>query len=134
MVTENNFWEDTKRKDYITKLIKNSEAARSFLDGDGHSIYKGDYLIEIGFPEDLVKKYETTLKSDYSSGKSTIFDKDGNMVDEMVGIPALTFHYAIAEVLLLEGGVDYNDTIMGRGTQARELSRAIMKAVGVTNG
>lgn len=134
MVTEHNFWEDTKRKEYITNLIKNSEEARSFLDGDGHSIYNGDYLIKIGFPEDLIKEYETTLKSDYSSAKTTIFDRDGNMVDEMVGIPALTFHYAIARVMLLEGGVDYNDALSGRGFQARELAAAIMRAAGVTNG
>lgn len=134
MVTERNFWEDVKRKEYITNLIKNNKEARSFLDGDGHSIYSGDYLIKVGFPEDLIKEYETTLKSDYSSGKTTIFNKDGNMVDEVVGIPSITFHYAIAKAMLLEGGVDYNDTFSGRGFQARELSAAIMKAAGVTNG
>ena len=131
MVTERNFWEDSKLRDLLTSLLKTSEEARRFLDGDGHSIYKGDYLIQIGYPEAFVKKYESTLKSDYSSAKTTIFDNEGNMVDELVGIQALTFHYAVASALWLEGGVDYNDSLLGRGFQAKEISRAIMSSLGI---
>jgi hypothetical protein len=53
------------------------------------------------------------------------------MVDELVGIQALTFHYAVASALWLEGGVDYNDSLLGRGFQAREISRAIMSSLGI---
>jgi hypothetical protein len=131
MATEHNFWEDSKLRDLLIKLLRDSEKARDFLDGDGHSIYDGTFLIAAGYPESFIKKYESTLTSDYSSGKTTIFDNQGNMVDSMTGIAALTFHYAVASALWLEGGVDYDDTIMGRGTQARELSKAIMKAIGM---
>jgi len=134
MATEHNFWEESKLRDQLITLLKNSERARDFVDGDGHSIYSGSYLVEIGYPESFVKKYETTLKSNYESAKTTIFDNNGNMVDSMVGVPALTFHYAVASALWLEGGVDYNDTLNGRGFQARELSQAIMKTIGVSNG
>lgn len=134
MATENNFWEDSKLREVLTVLLKNNEKARGFLDGDGHSIYSGAFLVAAGYPESFIKKYESTLTSDYSSGKTTIFDNEGNMVDSMTGIPALTFHYAVASALWLEGGVDYNDTLGGRGFQAREISRAIMASLGINNG
>lgn len=134
MVEERNFWENAKLRDRLIATIKSSKKAQDALDGDGHSIYSAEWLIDAGFPADFVKKYETTLKSDYSSGKTTIFDYQGNPVDELVGIAALSFHYAVANALWLEAGVDYNDTLSGRGFQAQELSRAIMKSIGINNG
>ena len=131
MIKERDFWQDFKRKDLLVTLIKNVRSVQDVIDGDGHSIYKSDWLIQQGFPEELVRGIEREFKSDYSSAKSTIFDGDGNMVDSMTGVSALQLHYEIAAWLLLEGGVDYNDTLTGRGFQAKELAQAIKKSVGM---
>jgi len=131
MVKERDFWQDFKRKELMVTLIKNVRSVQDIIDGDGHSIYKSDWLIQQGLPEELVRGIEREFKSDYTSAKSTIFDGDGNMVDSMTGVSALQLHYEIAAWLLLEGGVDYNDTLSGRGFQAKELARAIRKSVGV---
>jgi hypothetical protein len=131
MVKERDFWQDFKRKELLVTLIKNVRSVQDVIDGDGHSIYKSDWLIQQGFPEELVRGIEREFKSDYSSAKSTIFDGDGNMVDSMTGVSALQLHYEIAAWLLLEGGVDYNDTLTGRGFQAKELAQAIKKSVGM---
>lgn len=131
MVKERDFWQDFKRKELMVTLIKNVRSVQDIIDGDGHSIYKSDWLIQQGLPEELVRGIEREFKSDYTSAKSTIFDGDGNMVDSMTGVSALQLHYEIAAWLLLEGGVDYNDTLSGRGFQAKELAQAIKKAVGV---
>ena len=131
MVKERDFWQDFKRKELMVTLIKNVRSVQDIIDGDGHSIYKSDWLIQQGLPEELVRGIEREFKSDYTSAKSTIFDGNGNMVDSMTGVSALQLHYEIAAWLLLEGGVDYNDTLTGRGFQAKELAQAIKKAVGV---
>jgi hypothetical protein len=131
MVKERDFWQDFKRKELLVTLIKNVRSVQDVIDGDGHSIYKSDWLIQQGLPEELVRGIEQEFKSDYSSAKSTIFDGDGNMVDSMTGVSALQLHYEIAAWLLLEGGVDYNDTLTGRGFQAKELAQAIKKSVGM---
>jgi hypothetical protein len=131
MIKERDFWQDFKRKELMVTLIKNVRSVQDVIDGDGHSIYKSDWLIQQGLPEELVRGIEREFKSDYSSAKSTIFDGDGNMVDSMTGVSALQLHYEIAAWLLLEGGVDYNDTLTGRGFQAKELAQAIKKSVGM---
>jgi hypothetical protein len=131
MVKERDFWQDFKRKELLVTLIKNVRSVQDVIDGDGHSIYKSDWLIKQGFPEELVRGIEREFKSDYSSAKSTIFDGNGNMVESMTGVSALQLHYEIAAWLLLEGGVDYNDTLTGRGFQAKELAQAIKKSVGM---
>jgi hypothetical protein len=131
MIKERDFWKDFKRKELMVTLIKNVRSVQDVIDGDGHSIYKSDWLIQQGLPEELVRGIEREFKSDYSSAKSTIFDGDGNMVDSMTGVSALQLHYEIAAWLLLEGGVDYNDTLTGRGFQAKELAQAIKKSVGM---
>ena len=131
MIKERDFWQDFKRKELMVTLIKNVRSVQDVIDGDGHSIYKSDWLIQQGLPEELVRGIEREFTSDYSSAKSTIFDGNGNMVHSMTGVSALQLHYEIAAWLLLEGGVDYNDTLTGRGFQAKELAQAIKKSVGV---
>ena len=131
MAEERDFWQDFKRKEMMKTLLKNVKTVRDLIDGDGHSIYRSEYLIQQGFPEDMIKRLEETYTSDFSSAKSTIFDGDGNIVDSLTGVYALKLHYEVAYYLLLEAGVDYNDTLIGRGFQAQELARAIKKEVGL---
>jgi hypothetical protein len=116
-------------KEEMLKVLNDNSKAMEYIDGDGHTLYKPEALVAAGFPSHFIKEYTWIQKSDYSNPKYVIFDNNGQPVDEMKAVAALTLHYAVASALDLQGGVDYDDTILGRGTQAAELSRAIRKAV-----
>jgi hypothetical protein len=116
-------------REEMIEVLSNNEKAMEYIDGDGHTLYKPEALVAAGFPSHFIKDYTWVQKSDYSNPKYVIFDKNGQPVDEMTAVAALTLHYAVASALDLQGGTDYDDTILGRGTQAAELSRAIRKAV-----
>jgi hypothetical protein len=113
---------------WMLMLLKGNADALSIVDGDGHTLYNPEYLIKKGYPVDFVRNITERHESDYSSGKSTIFDKDGKPVDTLLAVAALTFHYAVASQLNLEGGKDY-ELYNGRGFQARAIAEAIRKAV-----
>ena len=115
-------------RDKMIQILK-SNKAMEYIDGDGHTLYKPDALVAAGFPASFIKDYTWVQKSDYSNPKYVIFDRNGQPVDEMTAVAALTLHYAVASALDLQGGVDYDDTIIGRGSQAAELSRAIRKVM-----
>ena len=113
---------------WMLMLLKGNADALSMVDGDGHTLYNPEYLIKKGYPVDFVRNITERHESDYSSGKSTIFDKDGKPIDTLLAVAALTFHYAVASQLNLEGGKDY-ELYNGRGWQARAIAEAIRKAV-----
>ena len=113
---------------WMLMLLKGNADALSIIDGDGHTLYNPEYLIKKGYPVDFVRNITERHESDYSSGKSTIFDKDGKPIDTLLAVAALTFHYAVASQLNLEGGKDY-ELYNGRGWQARAIAEAIRKAV-----
>jgi len=113
---------------WMLMLLKNNADALSMVDGDGHTLYNPEYLIKNGYPVDFVRNITERHESDYSSGKSTIFDKDGKPVDTLLAVAALTFHYAVASQLNLESGKDY-ELYNGRGFQAQAIAEAIRKAV-----
>ena len=92
--------------------------------GDGHTIYKPsfyepffslDELKEAG----LVERYE----SDFSSGKTTIYDNDGKPMDYVYGVYNLTFLYWLARSL----GVTGYRECFGRGSQAQAIVEAIQE-------
>ena len=113
---------------WMLMLLKGTQSALELIDGDGHTLYSPQYLIEKGYPVAFVRNITERHESDYSSGKSTIFDKDGKPVDTLLAVAALTFHYAVASQLNLEGGKDY-ELYNGRGFQAQAIAEAIRKAV-----
>ena len=113
---------------WMLALLKVNATALSLIDGDGHTLYSPEYLITKGYPIEFVKGITYRHESDYSSGKSTIFDANGNPVDSLLAVAALTFHYAVARELGLKGGEDY-ETYNGRGSQARSIADAINKLV-----
>ena len=115
-------------KDEMINILGKPETL-SYIDGDGHTLYKPEAVIAAGFPADFIRDITYRHASDYSNPKSVIFDRQGNPVDEMLAVTALSLHYAVASALDLQGGVDYDDTIIGRGSMARELSQAIRKQV-----
>jgi hypothetical protein len=94
--------------------------------GDGHTIYKPSFY-EPHFTLDelkeanLLERYE----SDFSSGKTTIYDNDGKPMDYVYGVYNLTFLYWLANQLNVTG---YRECF-GRGSQAQVLVDAIREAL-----
>lgn len=94
---------------------------------DGHTIFRPDFY-EPHFSLDelrqagLVERYE----SDFSSGKTTIYDNDGNPMDYVYGVYNLTFLYWLAKKL----GVTGYRECFGRGSQARAIVEAIQEELG----
>ena len=95
--------------------------ALDLINGDGHSIKYTRALIEVcGWPEELANAVSKEIESDTSDPKSTIFDKDGNIVEKCYGWYTLSVLMAIASAL----DVEYRGTI-GRGFQARAIDEAL---------
>jgi hypothetical protein len=111
-------------KDQLTKtLIKNHE---ELLDGDGHSIFSSEHYTELEIPQEVIEGLEKTIKSDRSNPKTTIF-KDGQIVDELIGIWNLEFLKRVARLI---NAKDY-PIKSGRGFQAQEICSAIKRKLGI---
>jgi hypothetical protein len=110
-------------KDQLTKtLIKNHE---ELLDGDGHSILPSEYYTELEVPQEVLEGLKKKIESNHSDHKTTIF-KDGQIVDELIGIWNLEFLERVATLLSVK---DYQPKI-GRGFQAQEICSAIRRKLG----
>lgn len=115
-------------RDEMILILRNNPKALEYIDGDGHTLYKPDALVAAGFPSSFIKEYTFVHKSDYSNPKYVIFGNDGNPVDEMSAVTALTLHYAVASSLDLAEGRDY-ESYGGRGSQARAIAEAIRETI-----
>jgi hypothetical protein len=95
--------------------------------GDGHTIFTPAFYSPYFSEYELVEAgLMTTLNSDYSSGKTTIFDPHtGDPVESVTGIYNLSFLYWLAGQL---GVSDYRECF-GRGSQARAIVDAIRQAL-----
>ena len=94
--------------------------------GDGHTIYAPSFYAPHFTEDELrVAGLIRTLKSDYSRGKYTIYDTDGNPMDEVDGVYNLDFLYWVAG---LNGVANFRDCF-GRGSQARVIVEAITEAL-----
>ena len=110
----------------ITERTKEALANGKIV-GDGHTIFDPVFYAPY-FSEDelrqagLIEEYH----SDYSSGKSTIFDPDtGEAVESVKGVYNLTFLYWLASQ---NNVVDYRECF-GRGSQARAIVEALKGAL-----
>lgn len=95
--------------------------------GDGHTIYAPEFYAP-HFTEDELRRAQLiqTLKSDFSSGKSTIFAPEtGEPVESVDGIYNLSFLYWLAGQL----GVTGYRECFGRGSQAQVIVEAIRGAL-----
>lgn len=104
---------NAEMKTQIQKLV-------SHIGGDGHTIWKQSVLAD--FPESLQERFITTLKSDFSDYKSTIYDNTGKAIPSIKGFYGLTVLTAICNDL----GLEYEAKI-GRGFQAQVCTEAINK-------
>lgn len=105
--------------------MQSKEAVKKYLKevgGNGHSILKSSYLVEIGFTPEFAKGYTEEHKSG-DNYKETLFDKNGNKAESLSGVYALSFIYGIARDM--EINTDSARRLNGRGFQAQELARLI---------
>ena len=102
---------DATMKPQIEKLLET-------IGNDGHTIWKASVLKE--FSEDIQSRFIKVQKSNKKDYKSTIFDHNGNAIDECEGIYGLSLLGTICNDL----GLDY-DSKIGRGFQARCYTESI---------
>ena len=109
--------------------MQTAEAINKYIEqagGDGHTIFKDEYIRGMGFSNEFVDKFA----SDHSSGntgKSTIFDDRGNVMETCMGVYALDFLYGIAKDVGADMTIAHSK--MGRGFQAQALVIAIKDAI-----
>jgi hypothetical protein len=96
---------DESMKPMIKELLET-------IGNDGHTIWKASILE--GFSDGLKSRFIKTQKSNKKDYKSTIFDNNGNAMDECEGIYGLSLLGTICNDL----GLDYEGKL-GRGFQAR---------------
>lgn len=102
---------DATMKPAIEKLLET-------IGNDGHTVWKPSILK--GFSEGIQSRFIKTIKSNKKDYKSTIFDNNGQVVDECEGIYGLSLLGTICNDL----GLDY-DSKIGRGFQARCYTESI---------
>lgn len=110
----------------ITERTKDALADGKII-GDGHTIFSPEFYAPY-FSEDELRKGDLiqTLESDFSSGKSTIFDPNtGEPVESVEGVYNLSFLYWLANEL----GVSGYRECFGRGSQAQVIVQAITEAL-----
>ena len=88
------------------------------IGNDGHTIWKASVLKN--FSEGIQSRFITMIKSNKKDYKSTIFDNNGNAMDECEGIYGLSLLGTICNDL----GLEY-DSKIGRGFQARCYTESI---------
>jgi len=90
------------------------------IGNDGHTVWLPSILNN--FPEGIQSRFIKKIKSDTSDYKSTIFDNNGQVVEECEGIYGLSLLGTICNDL----GLEY-DSKIGRGFQARCYTESIEK-------
>ena len=99
-------------KEQIRKAIDDG-----IIVGNGHAIIAPEHYKAFD-----VSHLDGTHKSDFSAGKTTIYDDDGIPMESVEGVNNLSFLYHLVDSLDLE-----YLTYFGRGTQARELVSVLEK-------
>ena len=93
---------------------------------DGHTLFDAEYYSPHFTVEELTEAgLIETHKSDKSSWKSTMYDTDGNVIEELTAVYHLNFLYWLARQV----GADSYPRAMGRGSQAQELVGNIRQAL-----
>ena len=101
---------------YTKEQIKKAIDDRVIV-GNGHAIIAPEHYATFD-----VSHLDSNHKSDFSAGKTTIYDDDGIPMESVDGVNNLSFLYHLVESL----GLEYN-SYFGRGTQARELVEVLTK-------
>lgn len=112
-----------KNKNTIVRFSKeHAPAIKKLLEtigNDGHTVWRPSILKN--FPKELQERFITIIRSNKKDYKSTIFDNNGNALDECEGVYGLSLLGTICNDL----GLEYEDKI-GRGFQARAYTESIV--------
>lgn len=92
--------------------------------GDGHSLFSPDFYAPFFSAEELDKAGLIRTHESDGSHKGSIYDNEGNIVEEMTAVYNLNFLYWLVGKL---GITDYRNDFFGRGSQAQELASVIRK-------
>lgn len=94
------------------------------VDGlDGHSIFKPETLEAKGLDYEIIAKMTRTFKSDTSGPKTTIFNREGVVLDETCGVYGLDM---LAEIAAYIGAdTKHARSLLGRGFRAEAFKTAI---------
>lgn len=99
-------------------------AALDFIDGDGHTIFKEESLIEkCGWSKEAARSVCKVIESSKDGNpKGQIFSTDGRGIySELYGWYCLDVLRWLARVF----GVEWDRSIMGRGFEARAITEAL---------
>lgn len=113
----------TKKKEIVrfnASMKPKIKALLETIGNDGHTIWKPTVLKS--FPKAIKERFIKVQKSNKKDYKSTIFDNNGNAMDEIEGIYGLSLLGTICNDL----GLEY-DSKIGRGFQARCYTESIEK-------
>lgn len=105
------------------KAIKfNKDLLKEWLDdGDGHTVYKPGYFLDIGFPKSIVKAH-TQQQGGGDSYMGKVFDPSGREI-----FPVAV--YGLTLLRMLASHYDVSSNKMGRGSEARELGDKLIVAM-----
>jgi len=92
----------------------------------GHDLFKAKFYTDMGFPDEFVKRFIMEIESDLSSPKTTIYDKDMNVLEKVIGIYNLDFLRGLERAV----GVKAEGSL-GRGREARNIITALQKKLEV---
>jgi hypothetical protein len=114
----------TDKVNVINRLsVEQLRAAVKLINGDGHTIFDpAAFVKRCGWTEADIVVFTETNKSDLNDVKGIITNRNGDVLNELQGVYGLLLLEAIAKVL----NVEYLETL-GRGTQAREITDALLK-------
>lgn len=92
---------------------------------DGHTIFRPDAFTSIGVPKELIDSYTKKYESNKESYKETIFDDQGNALEDVEGVYGLNVIEAINRDLGLPGSDK-----LGRGFRAQQCREQIIAHLG----
>jgi hypothetical protein len=96
-------------------------------EANGHSFYGPESLLELGFDARVVDAMNRTHLSSTSDPMGMIYDMNDEPLESLTAVKCLDFLW----ILAIETNADITDAAWknGRGTQARDLARAILAKV-----
>lgn len=108
-----------------TKLNVSAIDLDEVLFGDGHTIFEPNMYTKAGIPEDWLKPLIRRHES--GDGHTSTIYVDGERRESLSGVYHLSFLYRFAREI--EADTDLAERKCGRGSQARELVKAIREAL-----
>jgi hypothetical protein len=114
-----------------TEIINKVKQAREagVIRGDGHTLFAPSFYAPYFTEEELAEVGLIQRHESDDTHKGSIFDENGNRLEELTAIYNLNFLYWVARAI----GVTKQTVCMGRGSQAQELVGFIDEIISDSN-